>query len=264
MVMDEDLVTYDPIEQVGDRLYIRDGRGDRTVVTFISGTPASFNAGWRARLLYNHFAPLLLLELEHSGGARATWYLDAAFCRLGDSVKELPMWDRDHLKLASAALSSPDPSPAEAARADAFWTLNPKTRAEILALHSGEFRPDTMATLPDLGPQPGALTLVKHIEIVDPAALNFGLPYRPLHAKLRLNIAAADQPKILNVLVNGWHIGRIDLAFGKNFGASLEYWIPREAIGLDHLSITFDTIQAARSEPANYHMWRFPRMPVFS
>ena len=97
--------------------------------------------GWRATLLYSGFAPLLVMQLVHEGGARAVWYLCSEGHRLGDRVDGLTPRDRTLLSRAAAPVLGEmvrallqDPHPALRPAAQGFLALDEACRLDLMGL----------------------------------------------------------------------------------------------------------------------------------
>ncbi len=133
----DDTLIRDPVLEQDGILQLR--IGGRIQPILVGGVPISgFLPGWRARALYTGFAPLFLLELEHEGGGRATWFLNHRMERAGDCLDQLSSDLRMLLRhncllvlgrLVDAVLNRCDPvlDPAAAA----FLEVCPHTRHQI-------------------------------------------------------------------------------------------------------------------------------------
>jgi len=124
--------------------------GAEPLLVRIGGSPAVLGPGWSPRLAVTAFAPLVLLELQHTGGQQATWLLDPAGQRLGRAVADLPAAEqRALLHLARPALHAslldvlhaPDLSE----EAGDVLLLSPDLRLELLRLCGGLPTPDTVS-----------------------------------------------------------------------------------------------------------------------
>ncbi len=83
------LVVQDPVISREGGLHLTlDGRA--VPLLMLGEIVPQFLPGWRASHLYTGFAPLFLLELAHTDGRCATWFLDQRMQRACDAVESLP------------------------------------------------------------------------------------------------------------------------------------------------------------------------------
>lgn len=105
-----------------------------------SGTWKLFE-GWRVDFLYSGLSPVLILQLVHSTGDRAVWYLAADGARRAGSVDELDHDTQTMLKHRVAAVlgqslrvSIEDPKPVIELAAQGFLRLDPVAKADLMRL----------------------------------------------------------------------------------------------------------------------------------
>jgi hypothetical protein len=126
--------TYEAQTFTGDWAAIRKGESNTDI----------FNPGWEPVFVYAGFAPLYVLELEHSSQGSASWFLDAGMHLIGIAFASLP---REHqvcalgwgARLARNLLETIVLGRAQLldAEAKAFLRVNSATRIEIFAVLSG-------------------------------------------------------------------------------------------------------------------------------
>ena len=126
------------IEHYEGRFGIRDRSGAFLPVRMGGAPVSAFDPGWSPFLITDLFSPVMLLELRHSGGTSATWFLDETLDRIGGAITQLPVDIRSHIldRYASLALTAADrvPSPGFGNRIDDiddFHRLNSHTRSSI-------------------------------------------------------------------------------------------------------------------------------------
>ncbi len=97
--------------------------------------------GWEADFLYSGFLPILLLQLSHSNGDRAVWYVGPDGSRLGGSVDELDINYKNLLRQKVLETLRPfinslikDVSPEVQPIARDFMRLNENIRLELSIL----------------------------------------------------------------------------------------------------------------------------------
>jgi hypothetical protein len=96
--------TYPDVVAEGGVYHLRIAPG-LTVPMLQHGAPLrELGNGWRYHSLYAALAPILLFELEHDNGDRATWYFDTAGSYLGNLLGVLPPASRAVLLWKAAAL----------------------------------------------------------------------------------------------------------------------------------------------------------------
>lgn len=105
-----------------------------------SGTWQLFE-GWRVDFLYSGLSPVLILQLAHSTGSRAVWYLGADGARRAGTVDELDQDTKTMLKhrvatvLGQSFLASiEDPQPFVEPAAQGFLKLDPAAKADLMRL----------------------------------------------------------------------------------------------------------------------------------
>ncbi len=135
-----DLVHPDPLRLEDGAPAVVFSPGGRRVVLRGTGCHGLL-PGWRATLLYSGFAPLLVLQLVHEGGARAVWYLCSEGHRLGDRVDGLTPRDRTLLSRAAAPVLGEmvrallqDPHPALGPAAQGLLELDEACRLDLMRL----------------------------------------------------------------------------------------------------------------------------------
>ncbi len=85
------LMIESPIVFRGVQFYIKLDDDNISPLTQGNGAPVtSFAQDWRPARLYTGFAPIYLLELEHTSGKRATWFLDHEMRQHGEQFDQLP------------------------------------------------------------------------------------------------------------------------------------------------------------------------------
>ena len=100
--------------------------------------------GWRFHSLYSGFAPILLFELEHSSGQRATWFFNSTPAFIANTVSSLSPADRAMLvrkatRLLSDLLAPVLGLPLRASQAQhdeavrGFFSISEPVRLEIAA-----------------------------------------------------------------------------------------------------------------------------------
>ena len=126
------------IEHHEGRFGIRDRNGTFLPVRMGGSSVSAFDPGWSPVFITDFFSPVLLLELHHSGGASATWFLDETLDRIGGSIIQLPVDIRSHILGRYAALGLAEVDSALSAGIgtqfddiDDFRRLNSYTRSSI-------------------------------------------------------------------------------------------------------------------------------------
>jgi len=92
----------------------------------MGGVPvAAFEPGWHALFLTDLFTPIILLELQHDRGTRATWFLDDRFERIAGAPTELSADRQSQLAANYAGIQ-----PGEIGAAVALTTNCPASETE--------------------------------------------------------------------------------------------------------------------------------------
>ncbi len=86
------------------------------------------------------------------------------------------------------------------------------------------------------------------------ATVKFDLPYRPMHARLKLEIHGTNHLRLLSVSANGWTIGQSDIGPVKLSGSFMDFWIPKEALASPNLLLAFDSLPQPSPEILAFHL----------
>ncbi len=93
-------IHFDPVRLVDGEPALVFASGSETVAMHGSAATNYFD-GWRADFVYTGFAPILVIQLVHSGGDRVVWYASCDGDRLGDKVSDLSDHHRTLLRRAA-------------------------------------------------------------------------------------------------------------------------------------------------------------------
>ncbi|HEY1936279.1 MAG TPA: hypothetical protein VGG99_30090 [Acetobacteraceae bacterium] len=117
--------------------------------------------GWTARRLFRVDSTVALLELRHTDGRDATWYLDQDLNMVANSLRDVPEPERrlvvDASRDAIQALwlglvETASASPTDLSATTDFLALNRSARAEIAAELEAELCPSAQSTVLNIPP----------------------------------------------------------------------------------------------------------------
>ncbi len=164
--------------------------------------------GWRAELLFSGFAPVLVLQLAHSDGTRAVWYLGSDGSRLAGHIDELDHGTRQLVRNAAARLLRPL---TRSLLEDAQPLLSP-IEQDFLYL-AQEIKLEIFASVKDLLlPAPETQTVsgsIGYLPIAAREGCQVVLPCKYLNATLQHKF----QDTLLETLQAGHHTFRIASPF---------------------------------------------------
>ena len=131
---------FTPVRDADDQRVLQFGFGGEEIVLKGNWSDSLFE-GWRVAFLYSGFSPVLVLQLIHSTGDRAVWYLGADGSRRAGAVDELDDDAKMVLKHRVSAILGPsfqafmeDPQPVIEPAVQGFLELDPAAKADLMRL----------------------------------------------------------------------------------------------------------------------------------